>query len=636
VFVKKHRGFISPQQCYNVGVLRAGRLSLCGIIGFAKSDKVALHCSDILREGLRRLEYRGYDSAGVAVVLNNTLTVLKDVGPVDKIVSVPEFNSLNGSVAIGHTRWATHGKPSKENAHPHVDCSNRVAVVHNGIIENYMDLKRMLAKEGHVFVSETDTEVVAHLIEHFKKMGYRPFDAFKKAVAMLKGSYALAVIDLDEPGKLFFARSVSPLIVGLGNGVNFVSSDIASFVKYVNHVVVLHDGEVGYITPSEVYIERDGVPIDVSLRIKAVELDAQSVEKGGYPHYMAKEIFEQPYALAQTFSSLQTQDLSAVLMVLERARKVYIVGAGTSYHASLLGTIAFKRFLGLDAEALIASEFRVISRAIKWGDVVIGVSQSGETIDTLLALREARARGAKTVALVNNQFSTIARESDYVIAMKAGPEIAVAATKTFTAQVLALLYIVAKLAEFVGAIDIDYRAMVQGLKMSHDIAERVLNACTDTCKAVAQMFASKQSAYYLGRVFGVPIAMEGALKLKEVAYVHAEAYPAGESKHGPIALIEEGFPVVFVYLGFLDEVIESNVEEMKARGAYVVTVAQGDNVFGSIARYSNVVIKMPRAPLEARLVTYAIPLQLIAYYTSIAKGLDPDKPRNLAKTVTVI
>jgi glucosamine--fructose-6-phosphate aminotransferase (isomerizing) len=611
-------------------------LSLCGIIGFAKSDRAALRCSDILREGLRRLEYRGYDSAGVAVALGNILVVLKDVGPVDKIVSAPRFDLLNGSVAIGHTRWATHGKPSKENAHPHTDCSSRVAVVHNGIIENYMDLKRMLAEEGHVFVSETDTEVVAHLIEHFKKLGCKPFDAFKKAVAMLKGSYALAVIDLDDPEKLFFARSVSPLIVGLGNDINFVSSDIASFVKHTNSVVVLQDGEVGYTTSSEVYVEHNGRPIDISLRIRVVEPDAQSIEKGGYPHYMAKEIFEQPYALAQTFSSLQTQDLSAVLRALDGARKIYIVGAGTSYHASLLGAAAFKRLLGIDAEALISSEFRVFSRAVKWSDIVIGVSQSGETIDTLLALREARARGAKTVALVNNQFSTIARESDYVIAMKAGPEIAVAATKTFTAQVLALLYIVAKLAELVGAIDIDYRAMVQGLRMSHDVAERVLNTCTDVCKTVAQKLASKQSAYYLGRVFGVPIAMEGALKLKEIAYIHAEAYPAGESKHGPIALVEEGFPILFVYLGFLDEVIESNVEEMKAREAHVVTVAQGDIVLGSIAKYSDIVVKMPRAPLEARLVTYAIPLQLIAYYTSVARGLDPDKPRNLAKTVTVI
>ncbi|MCC6055914.1 MAG: SIS domain-containing protein, partial [Desulfurococcaceae archaeon] len=250
--------------------------------------------------------------------------------------------------------------------------------------------------------------------------------------------------------------------------------------------------------------------------------------------------------------------------------------------------------------------------------------------------REARERGAKTVALVNNQFSTIARESDYVISMRAGPEIAVAATKTFTTQVLSLLYIVARLAEFTGAIDVDYKALIQGLKMSHEVAQRVLEACTEVCKAIATRLAEKQSAYYLGRVFGVPIAMEGALKLKEIAYIHAEAYPAGESKHGPIALVEEGFPVVFIYLGFLDEMLESNVEEMKARGAYVIAVAQGDTVLGSIARYSNAVVKMPKAPLEVRLITYVIPLQLIAYYTSVIKGLDPDKPRNLAKTVTVI
>jgi glucosamine--fructose-6-phosphate aminotransferase (isomerizing) len=610
---------------------------LCGIIGFAKSGNAPLRCSDVLVEGLRKLEYRGYDSVGVAVVSKNGgFVIIKDVGSVDRVVKAPEFEVLDGSVAIGHTRWATHGKPSKENAHPHTDCSKRVAVVHNGIIENYLELKNVVLGEGHVFMSETDTEVVAHLIEHFKKLGAKPFEAFKKAVAMLRGSYALAVVDLDEPDRIFFARSVSPLVIGLGNNINFVSSDITAFVKYTNRVVVLRDGEVGYVSSSEVYVEFNGRPVDVSSRIRLVELDAQSIEKGGFPHYMTKEIFEQPYALAQTFSALQTQNISDVLRVLEEARKIYIVGAGTSYHASLLGAIAFKRFLGLNAEALISSEFRVISRAVKWGDVVIGVSQSGETIDTLLALREARERGAKTVALVNNQFSTIARESDYVISMRAGPEIAVAATKTFTTQVLSLLYIVARLAEFTGAIDVDYKALIQGLKMSHEVAQRVLEACTEVCKAIAVRLAEKQSAYYLGRVFGVPIAMEGALKLKEIAYIHAEAYPAGESKHGPIALVEEGFPVVFIYLGFLDEMLESNVEEMKARGAYVITVAQGDMVLGSIAKYSNAVVKMPKAPLEVRLVTYVIPLQLIAYYTSVIKGLDPDKPRNLAKTVTVI
>uniref|UniRef100_A0A7J3Z690 Glutamine--fructose-6-phosphate aminotransferase [isomerizing] n=1 Tax=Ignisphaera aggregans TaxID=334771 RepID=A0A7J3Z690_9CREN len=609
---------------------------MCGIIGFAKDDKAPLRCAEVLREGLRKLEYRGYDSVGIAVVSNGVLTVVKDVGSVEKVIDSAELTVLEGSVAIGHTRWATHGRPSKENAHPHTDCSKRVAVVHNGIIENYMDLKRLLLAEGHVFVSETDTEVVAHLIEHFKKLGAKPFEAFKRAVSMLRGSYALAVMDLDEPGKIFFVRSVSPLVIGLGSNINFVSSDIASFVKYTNRVVVLRDGELGFISASEVYVEFNGRPADLSQRVRVVELDAQSVEKGGFPHYMAKEIFEQPYALAQTFSALQTQDLAEVLRVLGEARKIHIVGAGTSYHASLLGAIAFKRFLGLDAEALISSEFKVISRAVKWGDVVIGVSQSGETIDTLLALREARERGAKTVALVNNPLSTIARESDYVISMRAGPEIAVAATKTFTTQVLTLLYIVARLAELTGSIDVDYRALVQGLKMGHEVAQRVLETCADACKAIAAKLVKKQSAYYLGRVFAVPIAMEGALKLKEIAYIHAEAYPAGESKHGPIALVEEGFPVVFVYLGFLDELLESNVEEMKARGAYVITVAQGDMVLGSIARYSNAVVKMPKAPLETRLVTYAIPLQLIAYYTSVMKGLDPDKPRNLAKTVTVV
>ncbi len=609
---------------------------MCGIIGFAKSASKSISCSSILEEGLRRLEYRGYDSAGVAVIQGNRVVVIKDVGVVDKIISTSDFKSLEGNVGIGHVRWATHGRPSKVNAHPQVDCSGRIAVVHNGIIENYLELKRFLADNGHVFASETDTEVVAHLIEHFKSLGLKPFDAFKKAVSMLRGSYAIAVVDLDAPSKVFFARNVSPLVIGIGDGINFVASDIVAFIKYTNRVIVLNDGELGYISDSEVYIERDGVPVDVLSRVRVVEMSAQSIEKGGYKHFMAKEIAEQPYSLAQTLASLQSQDIAKALNTIANAKRIYIVGAGSSYHAALLGATAFKVFLGIDAEAVISSEFKAVSRAVRYGDAVIGVSQSGETIDTLLALREAKERGATTIAIVNNPFSTIARESDHVVAMKAGPEIAVAATKTFTTQVLTLLYIVARLTELVEPVEAELRISSESLKLSHEIAQKVIDELNDDCRRVAEFLLSKHSAYYLGRVFGVPIAMEGALKLKEVAYIHAEAYPAGESKHGPIALVEREFPTIFIYLGFLDEALESNVEEMKARGAYVVTVAQDDMIVGSIARYSDTVIRMPRAPLEVRLVTYAIPLQLIAYHTSVLKGLDPDKPRNLAKTVTVV
>ncbi|MEL9940515.1 MAG: glutamine--fructose-6-phosphate transaminase (isomerizing) [Ignisphaera sp.] len=611
---------------------------MCGIIGFAKKgDSTSLSCVEILKQGLKRLEYRGYDSAGIAALTKNGMVVVKDVGTVDKLFSYPEIQSIEANVAIGHTRWATHGRPSKINAHPHTDCEKGIAIAHNGIIENYIDLKRFLSTEGHVFSSETDSEVIAHLIEHFKKAGMKPFEAFKKAVSMLRGSYAIVAIDSSEPDKIFFARNVSPLLIGIGEEVKFVSSDLTAFIKYAKRVIVLKDGEVGYISPESVHIESiDGIAIDISSRISSIDASIQDVDKGEYPHYMLKEIMEQPYALAQTFSSLQTQDLSDILRELENARRIYIVAAGTSYHASLLGAISFKRFLGIEAEALISSEFRVVSRAVKWGDVVIGVSQSGETIDTLLALREAREKGAKTIAIVNNQFSTIARESDYVIPMRAGPEIAVAATKTFTSQALTMLYIVAKLAERASIIDVDAKAMMQGIKMSYEIAENILNTTQDIAKAIARKLVDKQSAYYLGRVFGVPIAMEGALKLKEIAYIHAEAYPAGESKHGPIALVEKDFPVVFVYIGFLDEHIEGNIEEMKAREAWIATIAPENMVHGSVARYSDTIIKMPRAPLETRLITYIIPLQLIAYYTAVAKGLDPDKPRNLAKTVTVI
>jgi len=610
---------------------------LCGIIGFVKGFNNTLRCLDILREGLKKLEYRGYDSVGIAVVVDRDIIVVKDVGVVDDVIQDIDALSLDGYAAIGHTRWATHGRPSKENAHPHMDCFKKIALVHNGVIENYIDLKKLLSGESHVFLSETDTEVVVHLIEHFKRTGMGSFEAFKKAISMVRGSYAIAAIDVDEPNKIFFARNISPLVIGVGDDINFVSSDITPFIRYTDKVIVLNDGEIGYISSDRVYIETvDGRVVDASLRVKTIDISVKDVEKRGYMHYMAKEIMEQPYALAQTFSVLQTQDISQILKTLEEAKKIYIVGAGSSYHTSLLGAISFKRFLGIDVEALIASEFKTASRAIRWGDVVVGISQSGETIDTLLALREAREKGAKTIAVVNNPFSTIAREADYVVSMGAGPEIAVAATKTFTTQVLTILYIVAKLGERIGSIDINHKAMLQGIKMSYEIAQKALDISIDNSKKVAYRLADKHSTYYLGRLFAVPIAMEGALKLKEVAYIHAEAYPAGESKHGPIALIEKDFPVIFIYIGFLDEAIESNIEEMKARDAWVATIASEDMIYGSIARYSDIAIKMPRAPLEARLITYAIPLQLIAYSTSIVKGIDPDKPRNLAKTVTVI
>lgn len=611
---------------------------MCGIIGFVKrGGNTSLSCVEILRYCLKKLEYRGYDSAGVAAITESGIVVVKDVGVVDKLFSGSELLSVKADVVIGHTRWATHGRPSKVNAHPHTDCSRKIAIAHNGIIENYIDLKRFLSLEGHTLLSETDSEVIAHLIEHFKKSGLKTLDAFKKTVSMLKGSYAIVAIDSNEPDRIFFARNVSPLLIGVGDEARFISSDLAAFIRYANRVIVLNDGELGYISTDSIHIESaDGRVIEVSSRISVIDASMQDVEKGGYPHYMLKEIVEQPYTLMQTFSSLQTQDLSNVLKELENARRIYIVAAGTSYHASLLGAIAFRRLLGMGAEALISSEFRVVSRSVKWGDVVIGVSQSGETIDTLLALREARGKGARTIAIVNNPFSTIARESDYIISMGAGPEIAVAATKTFTSQVLTMLYIVAKLAERISTIDVDAKAMVQGIKMGYEIAEKILNTTQEISKKVAGKLMYKQSAYYLGRVFGVPIAMEGALKLKEIAYIHAEAYPAGESKHGPIALVERDYPVIFVYIGFLDELIEGNIEEMKAREAWIATIAPENMANRSIARYSDMIINMPRAPLEAKLITYIIPLQLIAYYTATAKGLDPDKPRNLAKTVTVI
>jgi glucosamine--fructose-6-phosphate aminotransferase (isomerizing) len=586
---------------------------VCGIIGVISTvDSKKL--SEITVSALKRLEYRGYDSVGVASLGGKGLEVRKAKGTVEEVILKKKITEMSGYIFLGHTRWATHGPPTDYNAHPHTDCSGKIAVVHNGTIKNFKELREELQSLGHVFKSETDTEVIPHLIEEFMKRGMDAYTAFKNAVKAIDGSYAILAIIQGEK-RIFFAKKDNPLVIGLGEGENYIASDIPAFLPYTRRILVIADNEIGYITASHVFIEDlNGNVIDVSKRIRIVDWDIETASKEGYPHFMLKEIHESPKAVRDTVSSLLS-DLELIEKVAEEIRnaeRVIVVGAGTSYHAGLYFSLLLNR-IGINSTPLIASEYYNIKG--KKGDFVIAISQSGETIDVLQAIRKLKGEGGRIASITNVIESAIARESEYKIYMRAGPEIGVAATKTFTTQLVSLLIIYSILTK-------------ENLKKFEKADEEVYNALglEGYAKKIGEELSRARNIYYLGRGLSLPLAMEGALKIKEVAYVHAEAYPAGESKHGPIALVEKGFPVVFINDGEMPELLKNNVMEMKARGAkiYVVStnkrVGEGDEVY--------IESKIP--PLSIAPI-----IQLIAYYASTAKGIDPDKPRNLAKTVTV-
>ncbi len=635
---------------------------MCGIIGIVTSGKFRgeRKLGTLIKQALKHLEYRGYDSVGFAVVtFDGKLIVRKSRGMIDAVSVKLGFDELDGYIGIGHTRWATHGPPSDANAHPHTDCKGRIAVVHNGIIENYMELKNYLIKRGHSFSSETDSEVVSHLIEEFKKLGAPPYEAFKAAISMLRGAYALAVIDLDSPDRIFFARSTSPLVIGLGDSENYVASDIPAFLEYTRKVIVLRDGEVGYVTSREVHIEKlvqsearhsevlAELPIvlntlktsavDPSSRVRVIDWTPEMAMRGGYPHFMLKEIHEQPQAVLSTLAGV-ADEVRRVAEHLKGVERIIIVGAGTSYHASYIGALLLSNIAGVWSIPIISSEMRWYLRSLGKSDAVIAVSQSGETIDTLLAVREAKRMGVLTIALSNVIDSAIPRESDLVIYTRAGPEIGVAATKTFTTQVAALTYLAAELARVKGLMsEGEFTDYVAELKKLPEVIAGVIAQYEAKARSIAKNMVNKNSAFYLGRGYGLPISMEGALKLKEIAYIHAEAYPAGESKHGPIALVEEDFPVVFTALSSEEyELIKSNMEEMRARYAWVIAVVpKTGSISKEVLRLASECIPLPPLNPAIAPAAYIIPHQLIAYYTAVFRGYDPDKPRNLAKTVTV-
>lgn len=606
---------------------------MCGIVGYI-GDKQAL---PILIEGLKRLEYRGYDSAGVAVHDGNCINISKAKGRLTVLEQRIDPNQLQGTLGIGHTRWATHGEPSDINSHPHTNQSGEIAIVHNGIIENYMKLKDWLQREGYVFVSETDTEVVAHLINYYYCGDL--VEAVRKALDKIEGSYALGVIAKDHPDCMVVARKDSPLVIGLGDGENYIASDIPAILKYTRRVYVLEDREIALI-------RRDGIVIidqygnKVQKQVFEVTWDVESAEKGGYQHFMIKEIHEEPKALRDTMASriidgkVNLSDLNITREQLEKAGKIIIIACGTAYHAGVVGKYVIEKLARIPVDAEIASEFRYKDPLIDENNIVIIISQSGETADTLAAMRMCKKVGAKVIAITNVVGSTVSREADHVVYTWAGPEIAVASTKAYTTQLLCMYMMALDFADKLGRISADeYRRIVEEMKRLPELAQEILDDKEVVQRCADETF-NASSIFYMGRGLDYAVAMEGSLKLKEISYIHSEAYAAGELKHGTIALIEEGTPVVVLATQKkLFEKTLSNVKEVKARGAFVIAVAmEGDT---EIEKEADRVIYIPKVYDILAPVLVVIPLQLYAYYVAVAKGCDVDKPRNLAKSVTV-
>ncbi len=609
---------------------------MCGIVGYVGRRP----CLPILVEGLKRLEYRGYDSAGVAVQSDGVIRVIKAAGKIRELEGRLTPESLPGTTGIAHTRWATHGEPNDTNAHPHTDACGRLALVHNGIIENYAVLKAALQAEGHVFRTETDTEVLAHLVEKHRQRGLKLEEAVVKALADVEGTYGIAVMCADEPGTIVGARKGSPLVVGVGDGEYFLASDVAPIVNHTRQVVYLDDGEMAVLTPdgfhtSTVTAER------VDKAVEEVEWDLSQIEKGGFSHFMLKEIFEQPASVRNSMRGRldvreglsRLQGLNLGDEELREIRRLIVLGCGTSWHAGLIGEYMIEENARIPVEVEYASEFRYRNPIVDDGTTVIVISQSGETADTLAAMREAQRRGARVLGIVNVVGSTIARESDGGVYIHAGPEIGVASTKAFTGQVsvLALLTLALGRQRALGA--------EAGIQMARELdsipgkMERLLER-DDAVRAIAEAYSHHNNFLYLGRGSQFPVALEGALKLKEISYIHAEGYPAAEMKHGPIALIDEHMPVVFLCTrdGAYDKVM-SNMMEVRARKGSILAIAtDGDT---EVARHADHVIYVPQTLPMLQPLLSVIPLQLLAYHIAVLRGCDVDQPRNLAKSVTV-
>ena len=608
---------------------------MCGIVGYVGPKS----CVELLVDGLRRLEYRGYDSAGLAVHDGKEIRVVRSVGKLANLVTALKDKPLSGAPGIGHTRWATHGRPSETNAHPHV--AGGVAVVHNGIIENHLHLKRQLIEQGVKFASDTDTEIVAHLVEREVKAGFKLLEAVRRALGAVEGAYAVAVLSKDEPDRIVIAKNASPLVVGIGEGETYCASDIPAILPYTRDMVLMEEGEIALLTASGVEITTlKGDKVE--RKPKTITWNAAQAEKSGYKHFMLKEIHEQPRAIEDTMRGridLEKWDIVESEIGVDAAaakslRRVYFLACGTSFHASLFGRHLIETLSGVPAAAELASELVVRDPVIGEGDLVVAVSQSGETIDTLAAVKAAKERGARVLALANVLDSAIPRASHGSLYTHAGPEIGVASTKCFTAQLCAMVLLAVYLGRQRGSLGVERaREILQGmLEVPHRM--RDVLAQDDTLRDLARKYQHAKSFLFLGRGVSFPIAVEGALKLKEISYIHAEGYAAGEMKHGPIALIDENMPVVVVMPR--DRTYEktlSNLQEVKAReGRLLALATRGDAEVGAIADHVFYLPKMD--PLLTPFVT-SLPLQLLAYYVADFKGTDVDQPRNLAKTVTV-
>ena len=607
---------------------------MCGIVGYLGTK----NASEVIVDGLSKLEYRGYDSAGVAVCNEGELEIRKFKGRLAVLAEDIEKNEMKGHLGIGHTRWATHGEPSDVNSHPHFNMDKTIAVVHNGIIENYMELKEELKEDGVEFRSETDTEVIAHLVDKYYEGNL--LDAVYKTVARLRGAYALGVICKDNEDELVAVRKDSPLIAGVGEGENFIASDIPALLKYTRKVYFLENGEVVHIKGNELKIY-DSERNPVEKEIYDVKWDIEAASKGGYDCFMLKEINEQPEGVKNTLERRIDENGNIVLdgihltkEDLDNINRIYIVACGTAYHAGLLGKNALEKYLKVPVITDIASEFRYSDNFVDEHSLVILVSQSGETADTLAVLRDSKAKGAKILAITNVVGSSISREADEVFYTWAGPEIAVASTKAYTTQITSLYMIALNFALEKGTITREeYLETIEKMKELPEKIQSVLDN-QDKIKETAERIVSKEHVFFLGRGVDYSLAMEGSLKLKEVSYIHSEAFAAGELKHGTIALIEEGTPVISIATQEnLFEKMVSNMQEVKARGAFVASIAQEHN--RSVEKVSDEVIYIPNCDDMLVPIVAVVPMQLLAYYVSTMKGLDVDKPRNLAKSVTV-
>lgn len=607
---------------------------MCGIIGYVGDEQRAM---EVILDGLSKLEYRGYDSAGLAIIENGKIFIEKKSGKLENLRNALKGKEESAYIGIGHTRWATHGNPTDENSHPHFSSDRKVAVVHNGIIENYLELKEELTKEGYIFTSQTDSEVVAHLFS--KHYDGDMLSTLRKVTERIRGSYALGIIERENPDRLVCVRKESPLIIGLGKGKNFIASDVPAILKYTREVIFLDNSEMAIVEKDRVSVyDSQGKKLEKA--ISKIEWDMEQANKGGYPHFMLKEIEEQPEVIEKTLDVYMNTngkvDFSSSLKKLDlsKIKEIYIVACGTAYHAGLQGAYFFKKISGIKTEVDIASEFRYSDPFIDESTLAIFISQSGETLDTLMAMKMAKEKGATTLAITNVLGSTISREADMVIYTLAGPEISVASTKAYTAQVTLFYLLALYFGEKKMLIDGNkYESYLDTIHMLSDQVKKVIDK-KEQIRAIANKIKDKRNGFFIGRGIDDKCGREGSLKMKEITYIHTEAFSAGELKHGTIALIEEGTMIVaIVTQEDMIEKIISNIKEVKARGAYVIALTK--EKYKNVADISDEIILIDDVEDILAPTVANISLQLLAYYTAVEKGLDVDKPRNLAKSVTV-